>query len=132
MDNINPLVFVVGAVAVAVTFATSLFKQYDWSPKLKHTVATVLSVVAGGVTAFFAGDFNDTTDIFAVVSGTYMGSQLFYNLILRGTSTDAALEAVGGPVNLDEEVDHVEEVVEVPVPAEEAEAEVKADDAPLK
>lgn len=91
--NIGLLVFV---LAVAVTLLTSLFKTVKLSAKWKSLIAVVLSVVAGAVTVWAAngGDFS-SVNVIEAVALVYAASQVIYNFILKGTSLDARLEAVG-------------------------------------
>lgn len=88
--------WVIFGLAVVVTLLTSLFKTINLSSKWKSLIAVVLSVVAGGVTVWVAngGDFT-TTNVVQAVALVYAASQVIYDFVLKGTSLDARLTAVG-------------------------------------
>ena len=84
------LVLFVAAVVVVLT--TSLFKNVEWSVKVKTAVATVLSVVAAAVGIWVTGDF-DASSLPAGVLQVFGLAQLFYNFLLKGTGLNATLES---------------------------------------
>lgn len=88
--------WVIFGLAVLVTLLTSLFKTINLSSKVKSLIAVVLSVVTGGVTVWVSqgGDFT-TSNVVESVALIYSASQIIYDFILKGTSLDARLTAVG-------------------------------------
>lgn len=84
-------IWVVLAVAFAVTLLTSFVKNVEWSARAKNLLATVLSVVAAGIAAIVAGDF-DGKPLFELTVYIYGLAQGFYNFILKGTTVNAKLE----------------------------------------
>ncbi len=85
--------------AVAVVLATSLFKQMQWSARTKNLIATVLSVLAGGITVYLTGGVAalTTVDLLQTITIIYGGSQAVYNFMLRGTAVEDKIAAVGSP-----------------------------------
>lgn len=84
-------IFVVVAAALVVV-AASLFKNETWSPRIKHLIATVLSVVAAIGVAFLSGDITLNQDFMLILTSVYGSSQLIYNFIMRDTKVEHKLK----------------------------------------
>lgn len=84
---------------VAVVIGTSLIKTVSMSDKTKNFIATVISLI-GGVVTDLAGKGFDVSqyaglDILTAALVVYGASQLIYQFIMKGSTLDAKLEAVG-------------------------------------
>lgn len=99
--------WVVAGLAVAVVLLTSLFKNVDWSDKVKNLVAVVFSVVGGAVSVWLSGGFDGAVDVLQTSLLVYGASQLLYAFILKGTKPETALANVnvlgGGTKVVDEQ-----------------------------
>lgn len=89
---------IVFGVALLVVLATSLFKNVDMSSRAKNVIATVLSIIGGGLTVVGTNgwDFSgfEAGDVLGTVLIVYGAAQAIYQFILKGTETDAKLEEV--------------------------------------
>jgi hypothetical protein len=68
-------------VAAAVVLLTSLFKVIDFQTKTKQLIALGTSVVAGAVTAYATGQFNDVSDVAAIATVVYGLAQGIYQFL---------------------------------------------------
>lgn len=87
---------IVLVAAVLVVLATSIFKNVNWSDKVKNLVATVLSVVAA-VIGLLGGNGWDVSafggaDVLETALLVYGASQLIYKFIFNGTRFNEVLE----------------------------------------
>ena len=80
--------------SASVVLVTSLFKQVEWSHKIKALIATVLSVVAAAVATWTTGNF-EIGNLWEASLGMFALSQAFYHLIFNGTKPEAQLAEVG-------------------------------------
>lgn len=86
-------------LAVAVVFLTSLFKNVQFSDRIKNLIAVVVSTVGSAVTlwATKGGSF-EGANFFELAVATYGSSQLVYNFIISsnavGKKVDEVLESV--------------------------------------
>ena len=78
--------------AFVVVLLTSLFKSEMFSKRVKHLVATALSVVAAVGFAYFNGDLQLDQDFLTIVTSMYGSSQLIYQFMVRDTKLDYKLE----------------------------------------
>jgi hypothetical protein len=103
----------VAGLAVAVVLLTSLFKNVEWSDKVKNLVAVVFSVVGGAVSVWLSGGFDGAVDVLQTSLLVYGASQLLYAFILKGTTPEAALANVsvfgGSAVDVPEDTEVVDE-----------------------
>lgn len=87
---------IVFAVALLVVLATSVIKTVDMSSKTKNLIATVLSVLGGGLTVIGTEgwDFSGFSgaDVLSTVLIVYGAAQAIYQFILKGTSVEEKLE----------------------------------------
>lgn len=81
------------ATIVPVTLLASLIKNINWNPKVKTTLATVLSVAGGVVSLVLTKGWDGllTQDLLTSVSTVFAGSQLFYKFILDETVVEDKL-----------------------------------------
>jgi DMSO reductase anchor subunit len=91
--------YLITVAVVGSVLLTSLFKQVDFSARVKSLIAVVVSVGLAALVAWKQGLFGNTEDVFQAITAVYAFSQLAYQFLLKGTSLDATLEAVGDPSN---------------------------------
>lgn len=92
---------VLGFVVLTVLL-TSLFKQIEWSTRAKSILSIVISTIGGTLTFVLTkGNWDNllTADLFQTVITVYGGSQVFYNLILKGTLPEQKLAEIGSKNN---------------------------------
>jgi hypothetical protein len=86
-------------IFVLVTvFLTSLFKQVQWSSRIKNLIAVTLSVIGAGLTVIMAKGGVDnllSADLLESIVLVYGGSQAVYNFILSGTAVENSLATIG-------------------------------------
>lgn len=86
-------------VSVLVVLASSLFKLEAFSRTAKQVIAAVSAVVAGVVTAWSTGQFDNATDVLQTVLVIYGLSQAVYQFLFDEgkplSRIDTALTAVG-------------------------------------
>ena len=79
------LAILVLVAAILVLLATSVLKHFDMSKTQKNLIATVLSLIAGGLTAYIeAGSIEELTagGVLATVLLVYGAGQLVYKFLL--------------------------------------------------
>jgi len=93
---------VILVAAVAVVLLTSLFKDVNWSDKVKNVLASVVSLAAATVAILAGVDFNLSAfagaDVLTLAVTIYGGSQLVYKFIMTGVIDrviNKPLESVG-------------------------------------
>ena len=72
---------VVVLVSLLVVIVTSLFKVVDFSTKVKQAIAFGVSTVAGAVTAYATGQFDNVTDVASTVLVIYGLAQAIYQFL---------------------------------------------------
>ena len=82
-------------VSGGVVLLTSLFKNVNWSDRVKNILALGLSAVAGVVTDLASKNWDlaayANLDILTTVLVIYGAAQLIYNFIMKGTAVEATL-----------------------------------------
>ena len=81
--------------AVLVVLVTSVLKHVEMSKNTKNIIATVVSLIVGGLTAFVdAGSLEAMTagGVLATVGLVYAAGQLVYKFILKPSGFDEVLE----------------------------------------
>jgi len=91
--------WLVTAAVIGSVLLTSVFKQVDFSARIKSLIAVVVSVGLGALVAWKQDLFNNTQDVFQAITAVYAFSQLAYQFLLKGTALDGTLEAFGDPSN---------------------------------
>jgi len=79
-------------LGILVSLGTSLLKTIDLSPKVSHTIAVFLSLVASYVSSYFANNgTGDLTEVAKHSAFVYTASQLFYGYALKDSTLNAWL-----------------------------------------
>jgi len=79
--------------ALAVVLLTSLLKKTTWSDKVKFTLTTAVTIVAGAVTVVISQGWDNllTYDLPTTFAAVMAAAQVYYRLILNGTTLEDIL-----------------------------------------
>lgn len=89
-------IYLVPIIGIVVAFVTSLVKRENWSLKAKHTTSIATSVVAGLIYGLISnkGHLSDH-QLTPLITTIYASAQVFYALILKGTTVNEILSSIG-------------------------------------
>ncbi len=115
MDGTTLLVVL---VSLGVVILTSVFKVVELSTKAKQAIALIVSALAGSLTAWQTGQFDNAQDVLATITIIYGLSQGIYQFLFDSGRMLGGLDSVledfrvgGGPDLPESDPAHTDDVV---------------------